>query len=71
MERNTSELVRKRDKRLISFTVWTSTFIGAIFLVGFLILAHILGWWWTIPTLIGCAIYTATTTHGIRHGWLK
>ena len=70
-DRNTGEIIRNQDKGLIPFTVWSGTFIGVGFLIGFLILAHILGLWWVLPMAGGSVLWTAATAHGFRHGWLK
>jgi hypothetical protein len=71
MERNTGELVRDSKKGLIPYGTWAGGFIGLGFLIGFLILAHILGLWWVLPMAGGTVLWAAATAHGFRHGWLK
>lgn len=71
MERNTGQLVRDSSKGLVPYATWAGGFIGAGFLVGFLILTHILGLWWVLPMAFGSVVWTAATAHGFRHGWLK
>lgn len=69
--RNTAELVRDREKGLVTYRTWTISYIGITFLMSFLILGHILPVWWVFPVFgLGLA-WCGATAHGFRHGWLK